>query len=116
MEGPKRCFDQPPVAIIANANKPAMGDDVDFLAAASTAGLNEIELSNVAQTKATNPEVKKFAAMMVSDHTKAGEELNSLGKKKDIKPATEMDSAHKSIMQKLQGLSGADFDKLMLTR
>jgi putative membrane protein len=100
-----------PVAGITNANKPVMGDDVDFLAAASTAGLNEIGLSKLAQTKATSPEVRKFAAMMVSDHTKAGEELNTVGKKKDVKPATEMDSAHKSIMQKLQGLSGADFDK-----
>ena len=100
-----------PMTAAANTNKPAMGDDVDFLAAASTSGMNEVELSKLAQTKATNPEVKKFAAQMVADHTKAGDELNAIGKKKDVKPATEMDSAHKSILQKLQGLSGAEFDK-----
>lgn len=48
---------------------------------------------------------------MVTDHTKAGDELKALGKKKDFKPATELDSAHKAIMEKLKGLSGADFDK-----
>lgn len=95
----------------ANANKPAMGDDADFMTAADLAGLAEIELGKLAQTKAQNAEVKKFAGQMVTDHTKAGDELKALGKKKDFKPATELDSAHKLIMQKLQGLSGADFDK-----
>jgi putative membrane protein len=95
----------------ANSNKPAMGDDFDFMTTADLAGLAEVELGKLAQTKAQNAEVKKFAALMVTDHTKAGDELKALGKKKDFKPATEMDSAHKSIMQKLQGLSGVDFDK-----
>jgi putative membrane protein len=95
----------------ANSNKPAMGDDFDFMTAADLAGLAEIELGKLAQTKAQNAEVKKFAAMMVTDHTKAGDELKAIGKKKDFKPATEMDSSHKATMEKLKGLSGADFDK-----
>lgn len=95
----------------ANANKPAMGDDMDFMTAADLAGLAEVELGKLAQTKAQNAEVKKFAGMMVTDHTKAGDELKALGKKKDFKPATEMDSSHKAIMEKLKGLSGAEFDK-----
>jgi len=95
----------------ANANKPAMGDDMDFMSTADLAGLAEVELGKLAQTKAQNAEVKKFAALMVTDHTKAGDELKALGKKKDFKPATEMDSGHKATMEKLKGLSGADFDK-----
>lgn len=95
----------------ANANKPAMGDDMDFMSTADLAGLAEVELGKLAQTKAQNAEVKKFAALMVTDHTKAGDELKALGKKKDFKPATEMDSSHKATMEKLKGLTGADFDK-----
>jgi putative membrane protein len=95
----------------ANSNKPAMGDDFDFMTTAELAGLAEVELGKLAQTKAQNAEVKKFAAMMVTDHTKAGDELKAFGKKKDFKPATEMDSAHKATMEKLKGLSGAEFDK-----
>lgn len=95
----------------ANANKPAMGDDMDFMSTADLAGLAEVELGKLAQTKAQNAEVKKFAALMVTDHTKAGDELKALGKKKDFKPATEMDSNHKATMEKLKGLTGADFDK-----
>jgi putative membrane protein len=95
----------------AKANKPAMGDDMDFMSTADLAGLAEVELGKLAQTKAQNAEVKKFAALMVTDHTKAGDELKALGKKKDFKPATEMDSGHKATMEKLKGMTGADFDK-----
>lgn len=95
----------------ANSNKPAMGDDADFMTTADLAGLAEVELSKLAQTKAQNAEVRKFAATMITDHIKAGDELKALGKKKDFKPAAEMDSSHKATMEKLKGLSGADFDK-----
>lgn len=95
----------------ANSNKPAMGDDVDFMTAADMGGMAEVELGKLAQTNAQNGEVKKFAALMVADHTKAGNELKALGAKKDFKPATELDSSHKATLEKLKGLSGADFDK-----
>lgn len=94
-----------------NSNRSAMGDDHDFMTEADLSGMAEVELSKLAQTKAQNAELKKFAAMMVTDHTKVGSELKALGMKKDFKPATEMDSAHKSMMEKLKGLSGMDFDK-----
>lgn len=94
-----------------NTNRAAMGDDADFMNEADLSGMAEIELSKLAQTKAQNAEVKKFAAMMVADHTKAGSELKALGAKKDFKPAMELDSAHKSMLEKLKGLSGMDFDK-----
>ncbi len=102
-----------PAANMANANmnKSAMGDDMDFMTEADMGGMAEVEMGKLAQTKAQDPEVKKFAAMMVTDHTKAGSELKELGKKKDFKPATELDSKHKALMEKLKGLSGADFDK-----
>jgi predicted outer membrane protein len=72
----------------------------------------EIESSKLAQTKG-NAANKTFASQMVTDHTKTTTELMGLlsgGKVKSEIPAA-MDSSHQSKLDKLKGLSGADFDK-----
>lgn len=83
----------------------------DFWNKAAEGGMAEVELSKIAQTKAQNAEVKKFAQMMVTDHTKANGELKSLAGKKNVTLPTELNSTHKSAMEKLNSLSGTDFDK-----
>lgn len=85
--------------------------DNDFFTKAGQAGLAEVELGKLAAQKATNAEVKKFAQKMVDDHTKAGNELKELAVKKGKVLPADMDSSHKSTLEKLKGLSGADFDK-----
>jgi putative membrane protein len=101
----------------ANANKtpvaaatPASSDN-DFLTKAAQGGMAEVELGKIAVQKATNPEVKKFAQKMVDDHTKANNELKELAAKKGVTLPTEIDSSHRSAIDKMKGLSGADFDK-----
>ena len=65
----------------------------------------------MAVTKAASPEVKKFAQMMVDDHTKANTELKELAQKKGVQIPAETDSSHKSTMEDLRNLVGAEFDK-----
>jgi putative membrane protein len=48
----------------------------DFVAKAAASNMYEIEAAKLAQAKAKNAEVKKFAAMMVADHTKSSADLN----------------------------------------
>src|SRR3954453_360787 len=43
----------------------------NFIKDAGVGGLAEVEFGKLASTKATDPEVKKFAQMMVADHAKA---------------------------------------------
>jgi len=52
--------------------------DRSFIEKADEAGREEVEISQVAVERATNADVKKFAQMMVDDHTRANEELASL--------------------------------------
>jgi putative membrane protein len=85
--------------------------EADFWAKAAEGGMAEVELSKLAQTKATNPEVKKFAQQMVTDHTKANGELKALAGKLKVTLPADLNSNHKSTMEKLGTLSGADFDK-----
>jgi putative membrane protein len=82
----------------------------DFMKSAAEGGMAEVELGKLAATKAQNPEVKKFAQMMVTDHTKANAELKALAAKKNVALPADMGS-HKSAMDDLNGLSGAEFDK-----
>jgi putative membrane protein len=48
--------------------------------------------------------------MMVDDHTKASEELKPIAMSKNVMLPTEMDSKHKSAMEKMSGMSGSQFD------
>ena len=93
----------------ANSNVAVVQDN--FWINAAQSGMAEVELGKLAAQKATNAEVKKFAQMMVADHTKANDELKTLAAKNNVKLPTELSSAHKSMLEKLQGLSGAEFDK-----
>lgn len=85
--------------------------DSDFMTEAAVGGMAEVELGKMASTKAQNADVKKFAQMMVADHTKANTELKTLAAAKGLSVPTELDAKHKSTMTELQNLSGADFDK-----
>jgi putative membrane protein len=85
--------------------------DTGFLTEAAQGGMAEVELGKLASTKATNPDVKKFAQQMITDHSKANNELKELAAKKNFSVPTELSPKHKSLMDKLNGLSGADFDK-----
>ncbi|HEY8558998.1 MAG TPA: DUF4142 domain-containing protein [Pyrinomonadaceae bacterium] len=94
----------------SNSSNSAIVQD-NFWIKAAQSGMAEVELGKLAAQKATSPDVKKFAQMMVADHTKSNDELKALAAKKGLTLPTELDSAHKSMMEKLNGLSGAEFDK-----
>ena len=94
----------------ATDNRTASVQD-NFWTNAARGGMAEVELGKLAAGKAQNAEVKSFAQKMVTDHTKANEELKALAAKKNVTLPTGMDSAHQSMMTNLQNLSGAEFDK-----
>jgi len=95
----------------ANANTGTAMTDNDFMTEAAVGGMAEVEFGKIASTKAQNADVKKFAQMMVADHTKANTELKALATKKNVTLPTELDAKHKATMTELQGLSGVAFDK-----
>ena len=63
---------------------PVSQEDADWAAKVANANMTEIELSKVAQDKATSQRLKDFAGMMVTDHTKAGDQLKQLAATKNI--------------------------------
>jgi putative membrane protein len=99
----------------ANAAAPTAMSDNDFLKEAAIGGMSEVELGKLAASKATNPQVKSFGQMMVTDHSKANDELKALAAKKNIQLPTEPDAKHKATLSEMQSKSGADFDRYYVT-
>jgi len=96
---------------VANtASSLTMPSPEDFMKNAADGGLAEVELGKVALKNSQNPEVKKFAQMMIDDHTKANTELKALAAKKNVTLPTDMGS-YKADVDDMSKLKGADFDK-----
>src|SRR3954467_14171897 len=60
----------------------AKDDSAKFAKDAAEGGKAEVELGRLVSEKGSNADVKKFAQMMVDDHTKANSELEQLASKK----------------------------------
>jgi putative membrane protein len=85
-------------------------DDAKFAVAAANGGMAEVELGQLAQQKAANSKVKDFGAMMVTDHSKANDEMKALAKSKGITLPVAIDSEAQKIKDDLSAKSSADFD------
>jgi putative membrane protein len=94
----------------ANYSNTAEQED-DFWTTAADGGMAEVEMAKLAVQKAQNPEVKKFAQMMIADHTKANNELKAIAAKQKIALPKEIGPRNRSTIDELNRLSGADFDK-----
>jgi putative membrane protein len=88
-----------------------LDDDTEFAVAAADGGMLEVQLAQLALTKASSPKVKEFAQSMVDDHTKANEELKSLAQTKNITLPSTISEEKQKDYDKLAEKSGADFDK-----
>ncbi len=86
-------------------------DDAKFATTAANGGMAEVALAKLALTKTSNAKVKDFATMMVTDHSKANDELMAIAKTKNITLPAAIDADHQKKMDDLAKLNGADFDK-----
>jgi putative membrane protein len=102
------------LAVFISTTIPAhAADDNDkrFLAMAAQSDVNEIKLSELAEHKATNPAVKSFAQKMVTDHTSMTASMKPFADSWGLNPPAGPDSDHQTEWDRLNGLTGADFDK-----
>jgi putative membrane protein len=85
--------------------------DVEWATDIADASLLEVKLGELAQTKASSPQVKELGKMMVTDHGKANEELTALAAQKNITlPNTLSDKSQKKL-DDFSTKTGTDFDK-----
>src|SRR5437870_5565669 len=63
---------------VVETNRTLKKADRDFMEKAAKASMSEVAISRVAASRTSNPEVRRFAQMMVEDHDSANEQLASL--------------------------------------
>jgi putative membrane protein len=97
------------------SNAPAL-NDAQIAHIVVTADQVDIDAGKLAKSHTKNPEVKKFAEQMITDHSAVNKQASELAKKLGVKP--ENNETSKSLKKggdesnaKLKKLKGAEFDK-----
>lgn len=86
-------------------------EDTEFAVMAADAGMTEVELGKLALSKSSNADVKKYAQMMVDDHTAANDKLMGIASSKQITLPASISDKHKKHVEDMSKMSGKDFDK-----
>jgi putative membrane protein len=88
--------------------------DTEIAGVTEAANASEIEQAKIAQRKAKNPEVKRFAGMMLMHHQQAQTDLARLGIKTADSPVSiQLDTASASTLDLLKNATG-DFDRVYI--
>ncbi|MBD0294175.1 MAG: DUF4142 domain-containing protein [Bacteroidota bacterium] len=95
-------------------NDTASAQDRTFIAQASMSNNAEIQMGNLALTKSSDAGVRKFAQMMVTDHTAAQADLRNITNNLSISISDTIGTANTNLMTLLGGLSGRAFDTVYI--
>jgi len=86
--------------------------DQDFLFTAISGNYTEIAAGNLALQRSTNPQVREFAQMLIQDHAQRNSVAIPLAESFGMDPPTgPAEDAHLAMLQTLEGLAPADFDR-----
>jgi putative membrane protein len=85
--------------------------DYKFVKAAACGGMMEVELGKIAAQKSATPSVQHFGEQMVTDHGKADQQLKDIASRNGATLPTQLDEDQQKEVDKLNSLSGDDFDK-----
>jgi predicted outer membrane protein len=97
----------------APASSQALNDqDRMFLKQAGDGNLAEVKLGQLAMQKAANPAIQEFGRWMATDHGFANVRLAAIAKRIGVAGfQPKLNSQDQQMQRKLQGLSGAQFDR-----
>jgi putative membrane protein len=85
--------------------------DKAFVHDMAIANMAEIELAKLAPERSTDSEVKKFAQLMINDHTKSLDSLKVVAAQYNVPLPTELDGKHTRLRDKIAKWHGNEFDR-----
>jgi putative membrane protein len=85
--------------------------DKMFLRKATEGGLGEVQLGKLATVKGGSQDVKDFGQKMVDDHTKLNNDMAPIADSMGVMLPKKMAKDDQAEYDKLNGMSGDDFDK-----
>jgi putative membrane protein len=118
---PNRPQQQQPSTTSMQDSAPNSGDvgqamqDKMFLRKAAEGGIAEVKLGQLAAQKGSSDEVKAFGQKMVDDHTRMNNEMAQVADSLGVMLPKSMNKEDQAEYDKLNGLSGNDFDMEYLT-
>lgn len=95
----------------SNAVMAMDADDANFMVEACNGSMMEVELGKIAKEKGVDPMVKNYGTMMVTDHSKANDELRSLAVTKNVTLPGSISNDMQKHINDMNQKSGKDFDK-----
>jgi putative membrane protein len=84
--------------------------DREFAMKAASGGMAEVQAAQLAEQRATSPQIKQFAQRMITGHSAANTELQQIAKQANIALPSLPAGKDAAEEQKLRGLNGAAFD------
>ena len=102
----------------AAASVPAVSD-AQIAGIVVAANSIDVEAGRLALARSQNPEVRRFAELMITDHTAVNEAAGALVQRLGVTPAessvrTGLQSSAAQTMTRLSALSGSEFDQAYL--
>lgn len=98
----------------AMATKMVTATDKTFMNNAAHSNMAEISMAMIAKQKSKNPEVLRFADMMISDHKMMQSELKALAGQRETQVPDMPNPKQKAVAAKLKSMSGMAFDKMYI--
>lgn len=89
--------------------------DKTFMMKAAQGGMAEVQLGQMASQKGASNAVKEFGQRMVTDHSKANDQLMQVAAQKGVTLPKNIDAKHRALAARLSHLSGAAFDRAYVT-
>jgi putative membrane protein len=83
-----------------------------FVEKAAKGNFAEVELGKLASQKSDDSQVKAFGQQMITDHSKANDQLKPIADSASVPWPTQLTGESKTVYDRLSKLSGAQFDKL----
>ena len=83
----------------------------EFLVKAADGGMAEVAAGRMASEKASNEGVKKFATMMINDHSGVNDKVKALAAARNVTLPTSPSGEHQKAATKVGEKTGKDFDK-----
>ncbi|HEX8380484.1 MAG TPA: DUF4142 domain-containing protein [Allosphingosinicella sp.] len=89
-------------------------DRAAYVQMAAASDLFEIQSSQLALSRAQNPEVRAFAQLLIEHHTMTTQQLTAAATAAGTPPNPTLMPMQAEMISQLQGANGADFDRLFL--
>jgi putative membrane protein len=90
------------------------GKDAAFMRNADIINNAEVQIGQLAIERGQNPDIRRFAEMLVNDHQDNRQKLQQLAQTQDVQLSAGLDQKHRQTLDRLSQLQGAEFDRAFI--